>query len=939
MQFSISQTKVLTTFALILMASMLLSIVPQAAAVTASGASNVATAGKAPAEVGWVGPITNADPTTGKAANYTISDLAFLSVSPNPIGVNQMLLVNVWITFPSGEGKFMNGYTVSITKPDGITDTVILQSYVADGTSWFDYIPTQVGTYQFVFSFLGEYFPAGYYSNGLYNATYISGWIYNPSDYCDAATSPVTNLTVQSAMVPSWSSLDTMTAVPGAGEYWSRPIEPNNREWNVIAGNFPNPTINMAGYQSSQSWHDEWFGPYVPAVNTPHILWDAVAGVAGVIGGDTYTQSQLGAPSAGLPVNTPSVIYMGRCYTTVTKSINGGAPQPYAECYDLQTGKIYYDIATANGGVTPTYIAYWTGVDLSVPGSAADAAMTIDLFTIVPGATNNSLAVLDKINPNTGAVTSISTPFVTRIGTVTQVIPGSPSSYSMSSDIANFYYYNGYFLSFQWVNSTTSIYDGVSVTLAYNGYLINWTEQGSAAFSTRIVGNISLTLPESYRTLYEPNFGYGYGAYDPVKGINIVENRFIYGGFYGSSFEAQSFVSSKPIGGSATWLWNISTSPTDMVDAYRPTNAWCSNGVYAYEMERGYIEARSETTGTVLWSTNSETQSPQWNYPWGEFWLYDEAQYGQLIYAIGYTGVYALNETNGALVWQYSDPAPPFETPYTTTINGTTINEYSISSIRVAGSGGADGIVYVQNNEHTPTLPPERGWGLVAINATTGAFLWKVMGTDESVAAAADGYLIGTSAYDGTMYVMGMGPSATTISAPQAAVTSGDKVVISGTVLDQSPAQPGTPCVADQYQDTWMDYLHMQMPINGLYGNITVQGVPVIISAVDPNGNSIPIATVTSDISGTFSYTWTAPTLTGDYKIMATFAGSNSYGASWAETHATVVAAPPVSPTPTPVSISGLATTADLTNYILVGVIVIIIAIAIVGILMLRKHP
>ena len=43
-------------------------------------------------------------------------------------------------------------------------------------------------------------------------------------------------------------------------------------------------------------------------------------------------------------------------------------------------------------------------------------------------------------------------------------------------------------------------------------------------------------------------------------------------------------------------------------------------------------------------------------------------------------------------------------------------------------TGGADGIVYVSNNEHTPTLPPERGWGLIALNATTGQFLWKVTG-------------------------------------------------------------------------------------------------------------------------------------------------------------------------------------------------------------------
>src|SRR5208283_3839528 len=94
----------------------------------------------------------------------------------------------------------------------------------------------------------------------------------------------------------------------------------------------------------------------------------------------------------------------------------------------------------------------------------------------------------------------------------------------------------------------------------------------------------------------------------------------------------------------------------------------------------------------------------------------------------------------------------------------------------------------------------------------------------------------------------------------------------------------GIDCVADANMDTWMDYVYYQMPINGLYGNITVQGVPVSIDAVDPNGNAVHIATVTSDTSGTYSYTWTPPTTTGDYKITATFAGSLSYGYSYAET-------------------------------------------------------
>ncbi len=75
----------------------------------------------------------------------------------------------MWTTFPSGEGKYMTGYKVTITHPNGNTEDVNLQSYVADGTSWFTYIPHSIGEWKFEFDFAGEYFPAGYYANGQYS--------------------------------------------------------------------------------------------------------------------------------------------------------------------------------------------------------------------------------------------------------------------------------------------------------------------------------------------------------------------------------------------------------------------------------------------------------------------------------------------------------------------------------------------------------------------------------------------------------------------------------------------------------------------------------------------------------------------------------------------------------------------------------------------------
>ncbi len=201
----------------------------------------------------------------------------------------------------------------------------------------------------------------------------------------------------------------------------------------------------------------------------------------------------------------------------------------------------------------------------------------------------------------------------------------------------------------------------------------------------------------------------------------------------------------------------------------------------------------------------------------------------------------------------------------------------------------------------------------------------------------ADGYLTAGNMYDGYMYVFGRGLSSTTISGPQIAISSGQSLVLTGTVLDQSPAEQGKACVSAQSMPTYMEYLHMGLPIDGVGHNITVIGVPVSFDTLDPNGNYQHIATVTSDASGAYGYTWT-PTTTGQYEVTATFAGDNSYGSSWASTYVAVTTASTTSPTATTVPITVDAITNSMMSLIIGGVIAIIIAIAIVGIVLYKKH-
>jgi hypothetical protein len=247
--------------------------------------------------------------------------------------------------------------------------------------------------------------------------------------------------------------------------------------------------------------------------------------------------------------------------------------------------------------------------------------------------------------------------------------------------------------------------------------------------------------------------------------------------------------------------------------------------------------------------------------------------------------------------------------------------------------------------EHTPSQPLTRGWKFFALNASTGEKIWSIQGTNTDARfcslAPGDGYLILTDQYSGIQWVLGKGKTATTVTAPDVSVAKGTGVLIKGTVMDQSPAQPNTPCVSKDSMELQMEYLHMQMPKDGLWHNETLTGVPVKLTAIGPDGNVIDIGTATTNgYYGTFSKEWMPPT-EGAYQIIATFEGDESYGSSGAATALSVGAAPtPVpSATSTPTNVNDI--TMPVMGLVAAGIVAIIIAIAVVGVVILRavKRP
>jgi hypothetical protein len=201
-----------------------------------------------------------------------------------------------------------------------------------------------------------------------------------------------------------------------------------------------------------------------------------------------------------------------------------------------------------------------------------------------------------------------------------------------------------------------------------------------------------------------------------------------------------------------------------------------------------------------------------------------------------------------------------------------------------------------------------------------------------SPGAIADGYLAAADSRDGYQYIYGKGKSATTVTIGPKTITDGETVVIEGTVLDLSPAQAGTPCVSKDSMTLQMEYLHLQQPLLGLWGNETITGVPVSLDTLDPNGNYVHIDDVTTDgYSGTFGYTW-EPEVPGQYTVTATFMGDDSYGSSFATTYVSVGEAPEATATPPPEE------TPDYMPMMYAILAAVIIAIVISLIALLRKR-
>ena len=315
-------------------------------------------------------------------------------------------------------------------------------------------------------------------------------------------------------------------------------------------------------------------------------------------------------------------------------------------------------------------------------------------------------------------------------------------------------------------------------------------------------------------------------------------------------------------------------------------------------------------TGKELWTVQVG------EYPWGSQLRRFFQAYGN-IYTSTYDGhVYAIDAATGKIKWVDEGTGNNTETPFGTWAPYT-------------GPVIADGKLYWGTSEHSPTQPRMRGNYMFCHDAYTGKFLWTIEGAI-SPNAIADGYIVGTSEYDGIQYCFGKGKTETTVSIQNDVITAGSSALIQGSVMDMSPAQAGTPAVSDAGMNEWMNYLHMQ---NATLINSppAPEGVPVELRALGSDGTLVDLGTVTTNSYGQFSLMW-APPKADKYTVYAAFAESESYWSSSAATALGVEAAQESPKAPeSPVNNSEVIT------YVVVGVVAIITAIAVATVLLLRK--
>jgi len=812
---------------------------------------------------------------------WTITTHAFLTVNPNPVGVGQPVIIVAWAGLLLPGATVSNGirfhdYTVTITKPDGKTETISWPN-VTDTTStaYASYTPNQAGNYSFVFSYPNQtYTWSGSYQNDVYLG----------------ATSKTVKLIVQEEQLST-----PISSYPLPSEYWTRPIEGQNTDWRAIASNW-------LGYT-----HPSIFKMYQPdgaAPNSAHVMWTRRIDDGGVAGG-----SNLGIEG--------NVFYSGLAYN------------PRFAAPIIMTGRLFYELPLMNSGVGGGWVCVdlrtgeqiWyndkMGVDSSYPSPSFGYLYDFEnenQHGVVPSGILFSSNFGVAYDPPTGK----------RVFNVTNV-PSGTAAVGPKGEILRYQINLAKGWIAQWNSSKLWSTGSLGFTPDWN-QTNGWVNASTAA---RYDWNVTISAPIPTSTS---------ASYAIASDILIGNTAFAGAAGTGTPNPYTVWaISLKPESrGTLLWMKNYTAPPENVT---RFLQAWdpVKRVIIYLDKETFQFSGYSMDNGEKLWETTPTDDMSDFSYfDVTHAATFSTVAYGRL-YNSGFGGVlYCYNTTDGKLLWTYGNGGEG-----NSTFGGlyTPWGRYPLFIGSVA-----DGKVFLFSGEHSPNTPLYKGLMVRGVNATTGEELWTLLGSmgypPRSYYPVAEGFVLYHNIYDGQIYCIGKGPSALTVDAPMTGVKLGDSIVIRGTVTDiaagttqdeQAARFPnGVPAMSDGSMGAWMEYVYMQKP-----KPTNATGVEVVLNVLDSNNNFREIGRTNSDTSGMFTVSWT-PDIEGDFKVFASFAGSESYWPSSAETSFVVDPAPPApaETKPLPPDMTG--------TYVTYAAIAIIIAIAVVGaiiILVLRKRP
>jgi outer membrane protein assembly factor BamB len=845
-------------------------------------------------------------PPTNAQANK-MKTYAFIGAVPNPVGVGQDVLLHIGITQQlSLQPDGWEGLTVTVTTPDD--KTIILDNdgkgFRTDSTGGTGtvFVPDQAGTYKLQTNFPEQLCENGV--SGLFGETIPAGTL------MEASKSDILELVVTNEPIEYYLGFPLPT------EYWTRPFDAQHREWAQIAGSWLENPPNL-------------YAPYNDAPETAHILWTIPLTSGGTVGGALDN-------SAGL---TEHSFDMGDAYEGKFGAgiFGGGNPLIIA-------GKLYYEKYAGNDKFKETVC-----VDLHT-GEVLWSRSLLDNRTITRGQlmywdTYDYHGVYDYLWVQTGGFDLITftflpttwTAFDPFTGDLVYTIYGVPDGSMVRGPKGEFLIYTvntqGGWMTLWNSTNIPQLYASVELGSMQYG---QWQPMGKTVNATGAItdfwGNPVVT----------PNTPLGLAGYHwnktiesdtPLTGsvISVQDDRII-GGSINTNTVTLWGISREPGKEGRVLFDETSNAPSSWASGNLTisTAAVSSNGmggvltVWSKE-ERKYYGFSTES-GELLWVTDDP------EYYLQIYVATTSAIVDDRLYSSGASGVlYCYNATTGDKLWDYHATDKYSEILWA--------NDWWNRILFIS-----DGKVYIGHEEHSPIDPRPRGAPFICLNATTGDVIWRVDGLFRQThwgghAIIGDSIIATQDTYDQRVYGIGKGPSVTSVTASPKVSVHGDSVLVEGTVMDISPGTEdyalkarfphGVPAVADESMSDWMLYVYKQFP-----RPTNVTGVDVTLSVFDPNGNVYDIGNATTDASGNFKLLW-KPLVPGEYTVIASFAGSKAYYASFAETAVGIQEAPEATPTPTPTP----ASTAEL--YFVPATAGIIVAIAVVGavmVLMLRKR-